>query len=121
MSDEDSGSERWNRFGSEAPGSTGGRIGGGPDSFRTRLEEDGEVGVQIVRSVAAVTGVEPSRLPPLGRTVDVDALDRLASTAGAGDSTGEVSVSFRYADCVVVLDASRHITIRTQDAEFDRD
>jgi hypothetical protein len=50
---------------------------------------DEEVGVRIVREVAAVLGRDPMDLDPLSELVDLDALSALAAT-------GTADVSFEY-------------------------
>ena len=64
----------------------------------------------LVRSIAAIRGVEPVGLPPLHATVDTDALEALLAPKASCDAS--ISVTFEYADCQVALDSGGRIHIR---------
>lgn len=55
--------------------------------------------VRVVECVAAALGVSPMALPPLGRTVDSDALDKLFAAPDRQDCT----VSFEFAGTAVTI------------------
>jgi len=50
---------------------------------------------RIITRVAAIRDVEPTALPPLQETIDVDALERLLDDRFSGTCT------FTYADCEI--------------------
>jgi len=56
--------------------------------------------VTIVEAVADATDRSPTDLPPLQRSVDVDALVALAT----GDRSSSPRIEFDYADVVVIVD-----------------
>ncbi|WP_159901731.1 HalOD1 output domain-containing protein [Salinirussus salinus] len=62
--------------------------------------------VRLACAVAAVRGVEPTRLPPLADVLDPEPLERLLASA-ATDPPAEVSVRFQYAGLVVRVTADR--------------
>lgn len=49
--------------------------------------------IAIVETIAAVSGKQPTEMPPLGNAIDVDALTALLDTQGADR---DLSISFRY-------------------------
>lgn len=55
--------------------------------------------IAVVEAVAAATDRDPREMPPIQRTVDVDALDALL-TAGTDSS---LRVSFEYLDATVTI------------------
>ncbi|MXR40126.1 hypothetical protein GRX01_01970 [Halobaculum sp. WSA2] len=58
---------------------------------------DTEPCVEIVSAVSEATGLPSTRLPPLQRSVDVDALEALVS----GDASSSLRIEFEYAGVVV--------------------
>lgn len=56
--------------------------------------------VEIVSAVSDATGIPATGLPPLQRSVDVDALEALVS----GDASSSLRVEFEYAGVVVSVD-----------------
>lgn len=62
----------------------------GAESYHVAYERSELVSTNVVLSVAAIEGVEPTGLPPLATAVDPDALDDLF----AGDVRGSVSISY---------------------------
>ena len=62
---------------------------------------------RIVRQVATVTGTAATELPPLGRLLDVDALDELFPPNGRGNCC----VSFRYAGTEVEVNEEGEIEV----------
>ncbi|WP_436926967.1 HalOD1 output domain-containing protein [Halosimplex amylolyticum] len=61
----------------------------------------------IVEAVAAVTGTEPTLLPPLGDTVDGDAVNAILSDAGSS-----VGLSFAYAGVEVCVEPTGEVLAR---------
>ena len=78
---------------------------------RTLFEpEHGESVVSsVVVSVAAVSGAEPTALPPLHGTLDTDALEALVGSAREADTP--LTVTFGYAGYLVSVDADGSIRI----------
>ena len=81
------------------------RAGTMPENERTvRFEPESESIVEaIVSSVAAIRNVEPGRLPPLGRTFDVEILERLFDPPVRG-TVESGHVTFPYAGVRVTVD-----------------
>lgn len=79
---------------------------------RTRYDaEDGDsVTTSVVVSVAAVSGAEPTALPPLQRTLDTDALEAVLGSAREADT--ELVVTFAYAGFHVTVGSCGSIRIR---------
>jgi len=63
-------------------------------------------------SVARLAGTEATDLPVFADAVDPDALDRLAASFEAGESSGSWRIEFRYADYVLVVDGPASLLIR---------
>ncbi len=74
-------------------------------------EEPFEPSVTIVEAVAAATGRTATDLPPLQKHVDPDALDTLITRG----KSASVTVSFRYAGTVVVVDGDGTIEVQVDD------
>lgn len=72
--------------------------------------EDGDsITTSVVVSVSAVSGVEPTALPPLQRTLDTDALEAVVGSAREADT--ELTVTFAYAGFHVTVDSGGSIRI----------
>lgn len=68
--------------------------------------------VAVVDAVATVTGQDVSALPErLSDTVDTDALESLVATP-AGTTRRNLSVSFRFCDCHVIVSGDRTVHVR---------
>ncbi|WP_436926371.1 HalOD1 output domain-containing protein [Halosimplex amylolyticum] len=63
------------------------------------------VSVAIVERLATATGREPDALPPLYRSVDPDALERLVAAGGLSH------VSFSHAGCDVTVSGDGRVTV----------
>lgn len=72
-------------------------------------ERDGPA-ISILEAVADATGIEPTALPTLHDAVDVDAVNRVLSGSGDG---ANVSISFRYANRLIVVDDDGRITVES--------
>ena len=66
----------------------------------------GEISETVVITVAEATGVDPLELEPLYEVVDPDALNRLFRSA-----PGFVEVSFRMANCEVVVHCDGEVVV----------
>lgn len=68
-------------------------------TVRNHWDEETAPSVAVIEAVAATTGLEPTEMPPLQRTVDVEALDDLLRSRP--DSS--VRLSFEYAGMRVTV------------------
>jgi hypothetical protein len=72
----------------------------------------------VVSAVAALSGAsasgtdDPTAFPPLYEVVDTDALNALFERAWDSDAS-DVSVTFRYADCVVTVEGGGQVTAKS--------
>lgn len=76
---------------------------------------DPPVGMAIIEAVAEKAGVDPTALPPLHESVDIDALEALFEPIPHGDDrTG--TIRFRYAGFIVTVefDTGETRTIRVE-------
>lgn len=87
------------------------------EEHRTRcdLESGQPVTTSVVVSVAAVSGAEPTSLPPLHRALDTDALEGVIGSAHAADT--ELTVSFGYAGYRVSVETDGMICISETSGE----
>ncbi|SFR35395.1 HalOD1 output domain-containing protein [Halogeometricum limi] len=79
------------------------------DSSGTAVEPE-DLDVRLVQRIATVLDRDPIDLPPLARTVDLDALSTLAAIEGT-------SVSFEYEGCSVHVGDGGDLTVTELDAE----
>lgn len=70
--------------------------------------------IAVVEAVAAVTGREPTDLPPLADRLDTDALDGLVAEEAPGWDL-PVSVSFEYAGVDVTIHGEGDLEVRRVD------
>lgn len=75
--------------------------------------DDEPVVLAVARTVAAVTGTPPDRLPPLYDAVDTDTLETFVSS-----DRRSAEIRFRYVDRVVIVGADGTVTVR-EDAAVD--
>jgi hypothetical protein len=80
-----------------------------PDGSTARYRWDGETapGFAIVEAVAETTGKEPAEMPPLQRTIDMDALESLI----AEPAESSVRLSFEYVGVDVTIEANGVIEV----------
>ncbi|WP_336328641.1 HalOD1 output domain-containing protein [Halovenus sp. HT40] len=64
----------------------------------------------IVEAIAGIKDKRPTDLPPLGREVDVDALNSLL---GADSNDAEVGVSFEYEGLQVTIQQSGSLVVES--------
>lgn len=79
-----------------------------PNMVHHEWEQPFQPSVTIVEAVAAATGRTEMDLPPLQKHIDPDALDAMISR----EKSSEVTISFRYAGTVVVIDGDGAIEVR---------
>jgi hypothetical protein len=79
------------------------------ESVRYEWDESRGPSTAVVNGVAALTDRRPIELPPLQRTVDADALDRLLTTKTAQT----VRVSFDFDGCRVTVEGDGSVEIRS--------
>lgn len=68
-------------------------------AYRVDRDTGEPLSTNVVLSVAAIEGVQPTHLPPLANTIDPDALDSLFGCSN------DAILSFSYAGYRVTLDA----------------
>ncbi|XVH33594.1 HalOD1 output domain-containing protein (plasmid) [Haloferacaceae archaeon DSL9] len=66
--------------------------------YRTAFTDGESISTNVVLSVSAVVGTEPTQLPGLYETLDPNALDSLFTT-----SETRAEVTFSYAGCIVTV------------------
>lgn len=76
-----------------------------------RQLEYGAVSEEVVTAVAAARDVDPLELPPLYNVIDPDALNQLFDHDVSGDGNGHCRVSFRMADCDVIVESNNEIDV----------
>ena len=86
---------------------TGSELPGEPDcvSYLSDWRMADSIGTAVVLSVADYHDCRPTALPQLSTAIDPDALDTLLN--GRGES---VSITFRYAGCLVSLRSDGELT-----------
>ncbi len=62
---------------------------------------------EIIRKIAAVTGEEPTELPPIYDTIDPEALDKIVNSVASED----FEIEFVYGDYRVMIDETGVVTI----------
>ncbi|WP_226038991.1 HalOD1 output domain-containing protein [Natrinema sp. DC36] len=80
-------------------------------SFTARYDwtANDDPSISIVRTVAAVTGTEPTEMRPLYEVVDPEAMNRLLTRAGA--RTRPIRLSFRFENCAVTVHADGRVIV----------
>lgn len=76
---------------------------------RFEFPERLEPGVAVVEAVAAMTGGEPTTGPPLGESIDTDALDRLLD--GSRSDAGPIRVTFEYHGYEVTVERAGTVVV----------
>lgn len=74
---------------------------------------DRSLSTTVVLAVSRAKGVEPTELPPLARTINPDALDRLFQTTDDGGSPVDGSVSFEFDGQRVRVHSGGEVTVRS--------
>lgn len=77
-----------------------------PEVTRSRPSPDVAVSTAVVESVSDATDTPVLELPPLQKAIDPDALDALVA-----EQSTTASVTFRYADRVVTVNADQTIEV----------
>ena len=74
------------------------------ETYRALFDSEKEtIGEAILSIVAAVSGTDPLELPSLHSVLDTEAVDRVIESWATGSSTGDLHVSFTFADCDVTV------------------
>lgn len=79
-------------------------MGKGTESGRSGIDS---LVVELVSHISEAKGVEPLELPPLGNTIDPEAVERVLES----DMNCSATVSFEYADCEVEVKANGEIFV----------
>lgn len=87
-------------------------------TYHTDFTDEESVSLAVVRGVAAIIGVDPGVLPPLGECIETDALEALFTSPGV--SSVYQSVTFRYADCLVTVRGDGNISLTVADRSCQR-
>lgn len=74
---------------------------------------DRSLSTTVVLAVSRAQGVEPTELPPLARTVNPDALDKLFQTTDDGRSPVDGSVRFEFDGQQVCVRSGGEVTVRS--------
>lgn len=78
----------------------------GPRSSQLAACETGELTTRIVSAVSTARGVDPLSLPPLGETVDFDALEAFVDGVDV-----PMAVSFTHRDLRVRVESDGRVTV----------
>jgi hypothetical protein len=82
-------------------------------TYRASFDSDRETICEaLLLVVAAVSGTDPLELPSLPPVLDTDAVERLIDPSVTGSSSGDLRVSFTFADCDVTIHSYGIITVR---------
>lgn len=86
-------------------------------TYHTRVDWKSQepLSTTVISAVAAITGIEPTRLEPLYQRVDPDALDSLFRPREETERTG-CSLSFVLAGCEVTVHGRGEIVIQPPQA-----
>lgn len=80
------------------------------------------VGIEIVRQVAALEGIDPIDLrTPLHEVIDVDALEALTTRTVDNQTRTSPFVEFRYLGYSVAVDETGEVTVDRHPTEADAD
>jgi hypothetical protein len=80
------------------------------DEFTYELDETERPSMAIVRAVAALRGVIPADVPPLGRRIDADALDSFVRNGAS------VTCTFRF-DGILVSVSNERIVVELPETD----
>lgn len=100
----------------EWSGGSGSDVAVATSTYYTELSGDEPVAMAVVRAVAAVTGIEPTVLRPLGECIETDALEMLFATPVGTAATQ--SLRFNYAGCLVTVCGDGSISLTVPDYEY---
>ena len=78
-------------------------------------ERDAPLSGLIVRLVAIVTDREGTELEPLGRVIDIEALERLVGSGARGTPWTPVEVSFDYEGFTIDIEADGTVSILAEE------
>lgn len=90
-------------------------VGSTPDHRQSAFVYDLDVGEAasegVVAAVSAVANRPPTRLAPLYRTLDTDALDSLSARGTSDPTNRTVDVTFDYEGYTVTVDGANRILV----------
>lgn len=73
---------------------------------------DTDLCVRIPQQLAAQQGVDPTELsPPVGEVVDLEALERMVSSAPGGRQSAATTVTFEYDAFTVTVEATDGVNV----------
>lgn len=99
--------DEWSRNGPGGPQSPA------PETVRLETPNGSDVSSTVVLAVEELTGTPVEELPPLGRRIDADALDRLFRPRSPEDPDAvDGAVQFRYTGCTVTVDSEGTVVVR---------
>lgn len=82
-------------------------------TYRASFEINQEmIDEAILLVVAAVTRRDPLELPLLSPMLDTEAVERLVDSSITGSPSGDLQVSFMFADCEVTIHSYEVIAVR---------
>lgn len=80
------------------------------DNVISTIHSGEQISEHIIDAVANITNTDPTALPPLYDTLDVDALNQLCQS-----SDGTVAVTFEYGACEVVIEGPDAVIVAPLD------
>lgn len=91
----------------------GGAQNPAPETVRLETPNGSDISSTVVLAVEELTGTPVEELPPLGRRIDADALDRLfRPMSQEGPDAVDGAVQFRYDGCTVTVDSEGTVVVR---------
>lgn len=82
-------------------------------TYRASFDGSSETVCQaVVSMVSAISKTNPTELPPLGETIDPDALGAVLYSSPSNQSQGDVHVTFWYADYEVTVHSYGIVAVR---------
>lgn len=73
----------------------------------------GDVSTAVVEAVAATLDVDLFELPPLGSTIDTDALNGIWNSMYGERRPGYISLTFSYAGCHIAVEDGESVRVTT--------
>lgn len=85
-------------------------------TFQSRVSSDERPSEAIIRSLAAIEGVEPTELDTLYDSIDIEALDEILDSAVVGEDQQSPVVEFVASGYRIVISGDGRIAIRDEGA-----
>lgn len=84
------------------------------------LSDDWSICESVVRAVAEYHDLDPLELnQPLGRTIDVDSLERLCGTSNTGRPRVDLKIEFTFHECRITVTENGEIKVTSPEALTD--